>query len=285
MMRGVKRNIPVVIDIEDKITSLAEENTKENKVKVALRGMNSLIGETSNCATGYHNKCPKSQEQKDVYERYVDLLSIINGKAIDSAKTGVIFNIPRHIAKYGKPLPYFMKYAGEYYGNMKKFSKSYSNLNRLCWEIEKWECQFRWKRTYEDFDYNIMIDRAISFSQENYENIRSIYLEFCNEMRKLKLDEFEIKKEQGLIINWNYYYDIYKKKCLNICPEKEVANYAVLLCYKEYPHKSKNFMWQVAGAGIIQNIKQIPVKMPCKNPNGDLEYLGHKYSLEEIIID
>ena len=285
MMKGIKRNIPVVIDIEDKITALAEENTKENKVKVALRGMNSLIGETSNCATGYHNKCPKSQEQKDVYERYVDLLSIINGKAIDSAKTGVIFNIPRHIAKYGKPLPYFMKYAGEYYGNMKKFSKSYSNLNRLCWEIEKWECQFCWKRTYEDFDYNIMIDSAISFSQENYENIKSIYLEFCNEMRKLKLDEFEIKKEQGLIINWNYYYDIYKKKCLNICPEKEVANYAVLLCYKEYPHKSKNFMWQVAGAGIIQNIKQIPVKMPCKNPNGDLEYLGHKYSLEEIIID
>lgn len=285
MMNGVDRNAAIVIDIEDKVTALAEEDTKENKVKVVLRGMNSLIGETSNCATGYHNKCPKSQEQKDLYERYVGLLSVINGKAIDSAKTGVVFNIPRNIAKYGKPLPYFMKYAGEYYSKMRKFSKAYSNMNRLCWEIEKWERSFRWKRTYEDFDYNIMIDISIPFSQENYDKIKEIYFEFCKEMKELKIDEFEIKKEEGLVINWNYYYELYRKKCLAVCSEKEVANYAVSLCYRDYPNKSKKFMWKVAENGIVENIKQVPVKLPCKNPNGDLEYLGRKYSLEECEID
>jgi hypothetical protein len=44
--------------------------------------MNSLIGETSNCATGFLNKTPKSEEQKKKYESYVNLLSVINGKAI-----------------------------------------------------------------------------------------------------------------------------------------------------------------------------------------------------------
>lgn len=82
MMKGVDRNAAIVIDIEDKVTTLAEEDTLENKVEVVLRGMNSLIGETSNCATTYHNKRPSSQDQKEKYERYVGLLSIINGKAI-----------------------------------------------------------------------------------------------------------------------------------------------------------------------------------------------------------
>lgn len=285
MMNGVDRNAAIVIDIEDKITALAEEDTKENKVKVVLRGMNSLIGETSNCATGYHNKCPKSQEQKDLYERYVGLLSVINGKAIDSAKTGVVFNIPRNIAKYGKPLPYFMKYAGEYYGKMKKFSKAYSNMNRLCWEIEKWERSFRWKRTYKDFDYNIMIDDTIPFCQDKYDKIKEIYFEFCKEMKQLKLDELDIKQEKGLIIDWNHYYDLYRNKCLSVCSEKEIANYAVLLCYRDYPNKSKKFMWKVAENGIVENIKQVSVKLPCINPNGNLEYLGRKYSLEECKID
>lgn len=59
-----------------------------------------LIGEVSNCATSYHNKTPKTAEQKQKYESYIDLLSVVNGKSIDYAKTGVLFKIPRHIAKY-----------------------------------------------------------------------------------------------------------------------------------------------------------------------------------------
>lgn len=285
MMRGVDRNAAVVLDIEDKITTLAEEDTKENKVKVVLRGMNSLIGETSNCATGYHNKFPKSHEQKELYERYVGLLSIINGKAIDAAKTGVVFNIPRNIAKYGKPLPYFMRYAGEYYAKMRKFSRAYSNMNRLCWEIEKWERSFRWKRTYEDFDYHIMIDDSIPFSQENFSKIEAIYFDFCKEMKQLKFDENELKREMRLEINWGHYYDLYRNKCLQVCPETEVANYAVLLCYEKYPKKSRKFMWKVAENGITQNIKQVKIKLPCRNPNGNYEYLGRKYNMEECVID
>lgn len=47
MMRGVDRNAPVVLDMEDKITALAEADTPENRVALVLRTINSLIGETS----------------------------------------------------------------------------------------------------------------------------------------------------------------------------------------------------------------------------------------------
>lgn len=83
MMAGVDRDAPIVIDVEDKITALAEEDTLENRYALIMRTMNSLIGETSNCSTGYHNKCPRSDETKKKYEEYVDLLSVINGKAIN----------------------------------------------------------------------------------------------------------------------------------------------------------------------------------------------------------
>ena len=32
-----------------------------------------------------------------------------------------------------------MKYASPYYANMKKLARTQTNMNRLCWEIEKWE--------------------------------------------------------------------------------------------------------------------------------------------------
>lgn len=282
MMSGVDPKSPIVIDIDDKITVSPEYDTTDNKLKIILRTMNSLIGETSNCATSYHNKQPKSKEQKQKYEGYIDLLSVINGKAVDFAKTGVIFNIPRHIAKYSKPLPYFMKYASEYYGKFKKFNKSQSNMNRLCMEIEKWEKSFRWKRSYDDFNYKIMMDETIEFNQERFSKIENIFLEFCKEMRQLSVDQILIRNEiGGFSINWQYYYDIYKKKCMDVTSNiKELANYSVILCYEKYKNKNKKFIWRVAGDGVVENIKQVDFTPPKRDPNGSMKYLGKTYSFK-----
>ena len=286
-MQGVDRNASIVIDIDDKITSLEEEDTPENRVEVVLRGMTSLIGETSNCATTYHNKKARSEEQQKEYEGYVDLLSVINGKAIDAAKTGVIFNIPVKIAKHGKPLPYFMKYASDYYRKLKSFSRVSSNMNRLCWEIEKWKRNTQWSRVPDNFDYHIMIDETIPLDQEKFEAIEVIYLEFCKEMKQLRVDEHSIQNEGvEFTINWSYYYELYAERCAAICPDqKELANIAVKLCYEKYPARNKKFLWRVAGQGIIDNIKPIEFLMPIESENGNYEYLGRYYSLVKKEVD
>lgn len=82
MMEGVDRNAPIVLDMEDKITALAELNTKETRCALILRTINSLIGEISNAASGYENKAPRDANVKKKYDEYVDLLSILNGKAM-----------------------------------------------------------------------------------------------------------------------------------------------------------------------------------------------------------
>ena len=319
MMKGVNRNEAITIDVEDKATVLSEEDNYQNKLNVIMRGMHSLIGETSNCATAYHNKSPRTDEQREKYNKYISLLSIINGKVIDSAKTGVIFNIPRNIAKYGKPLPYFMKYASEYYKSLYKFSKSSSNMNRLCWKLEKWDKTIRWKRKYKEFDYSIMLSKNIEIFEEDkivsvgssiitldeynkyVSAIEDLYLEFGREMSKLSLYQKEVRmyKEEDeewlrqyiskksaryFTINWQHYYDTYKNKCKEICPYSEIiSDTAVKLCYEKYPKRKKNFLWKVAGDEVLKNIKQVDVELPIRDDNGRETYLGKNYSL--VLID
>lgn len=294
MMEGVDRNAPVVLDMEDKITAMAEEDTAETRAALVLRTINSLIGETSNCATGYHNKKPKSEEIKKKYESYVDLLSVVNGKAIDYAKTGVLYNIPKHIAKYSKPLPYFMKYASDYYGTLNTFSHAPSNMNRLCKDLEGWFKTQRYSSGSRDFDWQIMIDADIEVEENLQSQINEIYLEFCKEMSSLQHDQMKIRKygdehltsydAQNFTINWGYYYDKYRDRCVELCSDiKKLANAAVFACYKYHPQKhNTKFMWRIAGEGIVKNIKQTEFLLPIRDDQGKYEYLGKKYSFEII---
>ena len=96
MMKGVDKNAPVVMDTEDKITALEEEDTPENRAKLVLRTINSLIGECSNASSCFHNKTPKSAEIKQKYESYIDVLSIINGNRFAVVK----FREPRPGVQY-----------------------------------------------------------------------------------------------------------------------------------------------------------------------------------------
>lgn len=277
---GIDRDSIVVMDVDDKITSLSEIDNPENKLAVILRTMKNLIGEYSNYASAYHNKTPKTEERRKLYEDYVSIIGVCTGKSIDFSKTGVLFPMPRNISKYGRPLPYFMGYRDQYY-KRQKLSKAYSNMNRLCYKIEKWERQFRWKRTYSDFDYNIMIDKDIEPDQLISDKIEQLFIDFCKEMKELAKEQREIRlTEKDFVINWSYYYNQYKKKCNAISKDQKlIANIAVYLSYVKYPNKNKKFLWCIASEGILKNLEQQPVLLPAKCENGKLTYLGKKYIL------
>ena len=297
MRNAVDRDAPIVMDIADKLAAKVELDTVDNRYGLILRTMKSLIGEYSNYASVYHNKCPRTVEQKQKYERFIDVISVITGKAIDASKTGVIFHMPRHIAKYGRPLPYFMKYRDPYYARQ-KLSKSPSNMNRLCWELERWDRGIRWKRTFPEFDYHIMIDEGVTYSDETASAVEAVYLEFGTETRKVYLEQSRIRKYEEADVkkkytaseakryraDWKRHYDLYRRKCHAACPdEKALANILVRLGYEKYPKRDKRIMWNVAGEGIVANIKQVEkLVLPKRDPNGSLSYLGRNYSMCEV---
>lgn len=82
MLAGVDHDAVPVIDVDDKITTEPEEFNMENRLKVTLRTMKNLIGEYSNYATAYLNRCPGTEEQKEKYRTYVDIISVLTGKSI-----------------------------------------------------------------------------------------------------------------------------------------------------------------------------------------------------------
>lgn len=297
MMKGVDREAQIVIDIEDKVTALAEEDTVQNKINCIMRGLRSDIGEISNYATAYHNKVPKSEESKARYANYVELLSVVNGKSIDFAKTGVKYPVPKQIQKYGRPLPYFMKYASPYYQTLKKFSYARSNMNQLCIDIENWEHVIRRRKTRLDFDWHIMIDEEVGYTEEHFAEIEKIYKEFyktCKDLKhfehmcknydkyRIELQEQNVSKEIAKVfeVDWEYYYGIFRNRCQQVCHNaKELANIAVTICYEKYPKRSKKFIWRMAGRGIVDNLKQQEVLLPYESADGDGMYLGRTYSM------
>jgi hypothetical protein len=289
MMSGIDRNSITVMDVDDKVVVEDEEVNIDNFVKVILRTMKNLIGEYSNYSSAYHNKQPKTPEQKAKYDGYIDIISVLTGKSIDYAKTGVLYTMPRNIAKYGRPLPWFMRYRSDYYKKM-KLSRSNSNMNKLCWQIERWEKKVKWKRTYKDFDYALMIDDSLTYDRSLYKKIERVYHRFCKEMKQLKLDDISARAD-GYTggIAWDHYYKLYRERCLKKCDnldednkEKILANICVHLVYEKYPKGNKNFLWQMAGVGIVANLKQVDVSLPIRDDSGKYIYLGKRYSIVDV---
>lgn len=301
MMSGISKDISIVMDVEDKCTALATPDTLENKVDCIIRGLKSLIGEISNMATSYHNKVPKNEYYQKLFDDNVALLSVCNGKAIDYSKTGVLYPIPRNVVSLAKgkySVPYFMKYAGPYYARIHDLSKAHSNMNLLCMNLERWERGVRWHKDMNSFDWHIMYDEEIGYDQEVFNEIEKLFLEF-NKERKQALEfekkcknwklyhkeiESKISKEDAKTYetNWQAIYNVYRNKCKIVCPDvRELANILVILCYEKYPNKFKKFLWHMAGAGVVENIKPVEVQLPIRDPDGEYEYLGQRYSLAD----
>lgn len=299
MIDGVDRTVPIVMDIDDKITAKAEEDTKENRLALMKRTMKSMIGEYSNYSSAYHNKCPQSEEQREKYRKYVDIISVLTGKSIDYAKTGVLYIMPSYIAKYGRPLPYFMKYRSPYY-EKQKLSRSMSNMNRLAFDLEKWEKNVKWRYDFKDFDYTVMLSGK-PIDQDKLEKIEDIFLEFCREMQALSKDQAVVRLYEdddiraaitkydavNFQIDWNYYYENYRSRCEAACPDKSMlADICVKLVYEKYPKRQAKFMWLMAGDGVVENLRAADkVELPMRDDEGDMEYLGRRYKTALVDTD
>lgn len=289
LMNGVDKNAIPVIDVDDKVTTTPEEFTPETRLKVTLRTMKNLIGEYSNYATAFRNKCGRTEEQRQKYMTYIDIISVLTGKSIDYAKTGVLYPMPRSISKYGRPLPYFMRYASPYYKKL-KLSRSNSNMNRLCWDLEKWRTLLKFKKPDSRFDPSVMIDPSVPIPEDKLVRMEAIYKRFCLDVKELsekyKSGPDDLRKKAYAIL-----YDTYRSECRLVCNQdmKLIANIAVKLSTE---HKSWNqkFKWIVGGPGIVQNIEQVDICLPERDDSGNLSYLGRRYKMtwirkEDVQID
>lgn len=176
-----------------------------------------------------------------------------------------------------------MKYASDYYGKL-KLAKTRSNMNQLCWELEHWQRQIRWKRTDKEFDWTIMVDPDVTVPDDIYQALEQLYRSFCRDMKATSAAIKGDTNEDSRKAAFGCLYDKYRAEVQRICSgDWKVAANALILIGNEHPSWNKKFPWVVSGSGIVQNIKQVNASMPERDPNGQHEYLGRRYSIKEVL--
>ena len=215
------------------------------------------------------------------------------------AKTGVLYPMPRVISKFGRPLPYFMKYRSPYYARQ-QLAKAASNMNRLCWDLERWERGVRWKKEGQ-FDWQLMYDPEVKYTDEQFDAVEKLFLDFCTETTKMQKYQSLVRKYQAkdirekytkaeassYIADWDSMYRRYKELAKEICPDERVlANIGVILTYVKYKSRGKKFPWVVSPSGLIRNIRPKDLMyIPEQSDDGRFTYLGKPYKLSPKLSD
>lgn len=168
--------------------------------------------------------------------------------------------------------------------------------NKLCWYVEKVNKEkFKVKHDKGSPEtIMLMIDDEISFNEKIYNKVKKTYQEYNSyKYNDLQINEYEISPTEYTDEKQDYNYfnninEFFRRKLSAICSnDKELANYAVRLCYIENNPVNKDFAWKVCEDGLLENIKKnsgnklyIPV---VDEENGGIEYLGQRYTLEEVV--
>ena len=144
------------------------------------------------------------------------------------------------------------------------------------------------------------MNNDLLWDDEILHKLEVIYTEFSAQMAEFRKQQFMKRKSDhyknyfgdvsrydmaNTEINYKHYHNLYRQKCLDVCGDVQMlANYLVYICYELYPKRDKNFAWIIAKDGIIKNLKREKVRLPKECADGEYEYMGKYYSLQEVNI-
>lgn len=301
-----KINKPIIIDIEDKATAKIKKYTKENITDYEINSRDNRIGEITNVATSIINSYTEDPDYIKQNEDNISLLRIFQGKEIDFQKTGLRWQMNKHLRKYLKKLPFFLLYnypkkMNTYY-KLKRRNKfvedkkdkielntyhSPSPMNELADYIETWEKKnIIWDREVVDTRCVILNNKLELDDKKIIKNTKHLVNEFADKWKKA-LDEKSSSQTEEDYNCFDILINKYKKKLSDTIPynEEVIANYVIKVSYSNLSI-SKALAWKGYGDYIINNLKnntpiskrtriiETPYKTECS-----YEYLGKYYEL------
>ncbi len=300
---GTRISKPVIIDIEDKAAARRRPYTPENLIDYEIATRDSRIGEITNCATSIENKLAKDEETARRYQDMASLLRIIQGKEIDSIKTGIRWHLNSSLRYHLKKLPWFLLH--NYPKKLKTYEQiqqknkeiknpadrlplpayfSPSPMNELCSYICSWEKQkLLWDNTAAD-NRDILLNHKYSLADRKIlREVRHIINDYHSALRELLSRLGEEQTEQNFS-EINLLTETYQKKLLNLdetCSKEELANYVIKACYSN-ASMGKQLAWGGFGDYILQNLRENSPKSDSFTiqetaPLEGMEYLGKYY--------
>jgi len=302
----------MIIDIDDKITAKVKPYNKESILDYELNSRDNRIGEITNIATSIENKYTVDEKWIKIYDEYISLLRVYQGKEIDFLKTGIRWQLKKSLRYYLKQLPLFLLHnypskLNRYYSIKNKNKKlnsdedkiplnayqSPSPLNELRDYISIWEKKsILWDRSVLDTRCVILNNSLDLNNKQIIKIIKHLINEFT-EKWKIAIeskDKAEEKDDNNNSINLDSLINLYKTKLSDIISNNEVllANYVIKVCYSNLSI-NKTLAWRGYGDYIIQNLKKNSpaqkqtqiIEVPYQT-NQSQEYLGKYYQIVEV---
>lgn len=307
-----KINKPIILDIEDKVTTQSKPYTKENIIEYEIMTRDNRIGEITNVATSIENNYTTNEDIKKLYSDYSSLLRIFQGKEIDFLKTGFRWHMNTGLRKHLKQLPYFLLF--NYPKKLSLYKKlseknklienkedkvklnafhSPSPMNELCHYISTWEKKnILWNNNVENLTNtkDFIINKNLDLSDRKIIRIARRYInEFSDEIRKHIKLHHDKPDNESQNFNMDQVADKLKSKlfdALNL-DEETIANYVIKASYNSFSI-SKSFAWTAYGDYIIKNLRNnsstkrnISITEVPFETNNSYEYLGKYYEFTE----
>lgn len=168
-------------------------------------------------------------------------------------------------------------------------------MNQICKYIENIDFHIREKvRSSQNFDYHTLMSDGFVINKKIYEQINDLVSsrikEWAAKRTEKALDGAFTSKtvNPSKVLDRDLEYNILRQDLLtNICSnEEQLANHLIYLFYVDKQSYNKNILWALVGRQIYENIrkKTSVYYFPQKNPNGSLEFLYEKYSIERVLV-
>jgi hypothetical protein len=297
---------PIIIDINDKITTKILPYTKDNITNYEINSRDNRIGEITNVATSILNLHTTDPKWKKIYDDYVSLLRIFQGKEIDFQKTGFRWQLNKGMRKFLNKLPFFLMYnypkKMDTYKKLVKYNKavegeddkvgfnayhSPSPMNELAEYIETWEKRnIIWDRDVIDTRFLILNKNLVLDDKKLIRGIKHLINEFTIMWRK-KLEDKTLKQTEGKYDSLDLLISKYKNFLKLIIPDDDelLANYVIKVSYSNMSI-NKVLAWRGFGDYILKNLKDntsastrtMTVETPHKTEYS-YEYLGKHYEM------
>lgn len=159
-----------------------------------------------------------------------------------------------------------------------------SPMNMLCQYIEGINFDISKKiKVNNEEDILPILKSDMLYTHEEYLCVSNLLTDYIKQRAYLKQEETDndnLPKDKALDD-----YDIIRSDILKLVDVNIAVNCVVDYFYQEYPSKNKDIMWSIFGREIFNNVKlhtQVPIKFPLQDKNGDIDYLGEKYSMQEV---
>lgn len=175
----------------------------------------------------------------------------------------------------------------EGYYNYMPLIYSDSPMNLLCRHIENVDFDIlnKIKISGENI-YKIYRNNKISYTKDDYDLINNKFKEYIKSKEKETVNYYlnQNNNENSLKDD---YFDI-KNKMFDLKNNIDIiVNCLIDYYYLENPNSSKEMLWKVYGENIYKNVKNNSnkkIKFPMPSEDGNIIYMGGRYSWEEIMI-